>query len=119
MARNRWRPMTGAKGVMAGAGVIIMLMVMTAGPAVGARGFRVTSLDIAGRPGGYPSITTGLDGFGLISHYEAANRDLKVAHCRDAQCSAAEHAVLDSAGKRYDLKLWIGHLFEGAAYPPR
>jgi hypothetical protein len=44
-------------------------------------------LDTIGYVGQYPSITIGADGPGLISYYDAADGDLKVAHCPDALCA--------------------------------
>jgi hypothetical protein len=39
--------------------------------------------------GQYTSITTGSDGLGLISYYDAYGADLKVAHCNNMACSSA------------------------------
>jgi hypothetical protein len=44
------------------------------------------------------SITIGADGLGLISYYDAANDDLKVAHCSNVACSSATTTTLDSVG---------------------
>jgi hypothetical protein len=43
----------------------------------------------------HSSITIGADGLGLISFYDRANKDLKVAHCTDAACTAATVTTLD------------------------
>ena len=48
--------------------------------------------------GRHTAITTGADGLGLISYYDATNGDLKVAHCSDAVCTTATLTTLDSAG---------------------
>ena len=48
--------------------------------------------------GAYNSVTIGADGLGLISYYDTANGDLKVAHCRDLDCTAADITTLDSDG---------------------
>lgn len=39
-----------------------------------------------GSVGRYSSITIGPDGYGLISHHDASNLDLKVVHCTNANC---------------------------------
>ena len=45
----------------------------------------------------YTSIAIGADGLGLISYWDYSDDDLEVAHCRDAACSGATSATLDSA----------------------
>ncbi len=47
-----------------------------------------------------PSITIGPDGLGLISYRDddGNNQDLKVAHCRNRECSSADLAVVDTPG---------------------
>jgi hypothetical protein len=35
------------------------------------------------------------------------------------EVSAAMGAAIEPERWRYDLKLWVGHLFDGAAYLPR
>jgi len=37
--------------------------------------------------GQYTSVTTGPDGFGLISYYDVTNGDLKLAHCSNTACT--------------------------------
>ncbi|MEI2672177.1 MAG: hypothetical protein V9G13_13935 [Marmoricola sp.] len=52
-----------------------------------------TSTDV----GLYTSITLGPDGLGLISYFDAANRDLKVLHCGTAACNSGNTiTTLDS-----------------------
>lgn len=46
----------------------------------------LTTLDSAGNVGYYTSITIGSDGLGLISYWDGANDDLKVAHCANEFC---------------------------------
>jgi len=69
--------------------------------------FSITKLDGGGafeHVGQYTSITTGADGLGLISYYDATFtgarefHDLKVAHCSNTACSSATVTTLDSAG---------------------
>jgi preprotein translocase subunit Sec61beta len=61
--------------------------------------FSLTSLDVASVGVGlYTSITIGADGLGLISYYDGANTDLKVAHCSNTACTAAAASTLDSVG---------------------
>lgn len=57
-----------------------------------------TTLDATGQVGRYSSIAVGADGLGLISYYNETNRDLKVAHCSNVECTAATVTTLDSAG---------------------
>jgi hypothetical protein len=45
-----------------------------------------TTPDTAGDVGQYTSATVGSDGLGLISYWDATNRDLKVAHCSNRFC---------------------------------
>jgi hypothetical protein len=47
---------------------------------------------------GNTSITIGLDGLPLISYFDLANEDLKVAHCNNPLCSTATYYTLDSIG---------------------
>jgi hypothetical protein len=54
--------------------------------------------DPGGDVGADPSITIGSDGLGLIAYRDAANADLKVAHCDDVLCSSATISTLDSGG---------------------
>ena len=57
--------------------------------------FAPSMIDGAGaNVGRYPSIAIGVDGFGLISYYDQTNGALKVAHCLDRSCSAAEVSLL-------------------------
>jgi len=44
------------------------------------------------------SMTIGGDHRGVISYYDPASSDLKVAHCADAACTSATIAVVDHAG---------------------
>jgi hypothetical protein len=55
-------------------------------------------VDSSGYVGNATSITTGVDGLGLISYSDITNTDLKVAHCSNASCTAATITTLDSAG---------------------
>jgi hypothetical protein len=48
--------------------------------------------------GSYTSVTTGADGLGLISYYDATAGDLKVAHCSTPACTSASTNPLDSPG---------------------
>jgi hypothetical protein len=57
-----------------------------------------STLDNVGNVGYDPSITTGVDGLGLISYYDETNGDLKVVHCNDVVCSTATTSTVDSAG---------------------
>jgi hypothetical protein len=59
----------------------------------------ITALDTTSvNVGLYSAITTGVDGFGLISYYDYINTNLKVAHCNDLACSSATITTIDSSG---------------------
>jgi hypothetical protein len=58
----------------------------------------ITTLDSDSDVGRFVSITTGSDGFGLISYYDATHQDLKVAHCANALCTNAVITTLDVTG---------------------
>jgi Calx-beta domain len=45
-----------------------------------------------------PAIVIGSDGLGLVAYQDRASLDLKVAHCLDADCTAATSVTVDSAG---------------------
>ena len=45
--------------------------------------------------GGFTSMTIGADGQGIISYYDQANSDLKMAHCDDLACSSATTYTID------------------------
>ena len=61
-------------------------------------GFSLTTRDGSGDAGLYTSVTIGADGLGLISYYDATNRDLKVAHCSNQTCTSATISSLDRIG---------------------
>jgi preprotein translocase subunit Sec61beta len=63
-------------------------------------GTTTTTLDGTGFVGSHTSITTGSDGLGLISYFDIANGDLKVAHCGNTACTSAAAAIstVDNAG---------------------
>jgi hypothetical protein len=48
--------------------------------------------------GRYPSVTTGSDGFGLISYVDATNGALKAAHCTNLACTASTTATIVPSG---------------------
>lgn len=73
------------------------LVVLASSPSASAQ-TTITLLDTAGDVGGNPSIVRGADGLGLIAYYDATNKDLKVAHCSNATCTAATITTIDSAG---------------------
>ena len=59
----------------------------------------LTLLDSAGDVGQYTSIAIGADGLPVISYYDGANTDLKVAHCGSAACAGGNTlTTVDSAG---------------------
>ena len=47
------------------------------------------TIDSNGDVGRRTSIAIGVDGRGLISYYDATNKDLKVAHCENVLCTSA------------------------------
>jgi hypothetical protein len=50
-----------------------------------------------------PSLTIGTDGLGLISYYDQAAGDLRVAHCSSITCTSATVSVLDPGGIGTDV----------------
>ncbi len=59
--------------------------------------------------GHYASITTGRDGLRLLSFFDPAGADLKIAHCENAGCTAATVTTLDAGGEAgYYSSLAIG-----------
>jgi preprotein translocase subunit Sec61beta len=44
------------------------------------------------------SVTVGVDGLALISYYDAATADLRVAHCENVACTSATTQPVDTAG---------------------
>ena len=51
-------------------------------------GNMTTSVDTVGDVGQFSSVTTGVDGLGLISYYDNTNNHLKVLHCGNPACSS-------------------------------
>jgi hypothetical protein len=60
----------------------------------------ITTVDSAGAVGTFTSVTIGTDGLALISYQDQSGgaRDLKVAHCSNANCTASTNTTLDSPG---------------------
>jgi len=58
----------------------------------------VTTLDREHGAGRFPSVAIGSDGLGLISYFDETKADLKVAHCLDISCTAADLTTLDNTG---------------------
>jgi len=57
----------------------------------------------------HTSITIGTDGLPIISYHYGTNKDLKVAHCNDTNCTSAFTNTLDSAGDvGWDNSIIIG-----------
>ncbi|MDP2674288.1 MAG: hypothetical protein Q8Q00_05190 [Dehalococcoidia bacterium] len=67
-------------------------------------GNTLTAVDAPNFVSGYSSITVGTDGLPVISYFDDANDDLKVAHCGNVLCSAGNTLTfVDSAGSVGDL----------------
>jgi predicted regulator of Ras-like GTPase activity (Roadblock/LC7/MglB family) len=64
------------------------LKVAHCGDASCSAGNTITTVDSAEWVGQYTSIVVGADGLPVISYYDNANQDLKVAHCGIANCSS-------------------------------
>jgi hypothetical protein len=52
----------------------------------------------AGVLGLYTSVTLGADGLGVVSYYDIANGDLKVAHCANTACTTGSSVAVDTSG---------------------
>jgi len=65
-----------------------------------------TAIDTPGNVGAFSSITIGVDGLGLIA-YDGGSV-LKVAHCQNIICNAADTAVLDSSIRPGGTAITIG-----------
>jgi len=75
------------------------LKVLHCGNVTCSSGNTATTVDSAGIVGSYSSVTIGADGRGLISYYDATNKDLKVLHCGNAACNSGNiSTTVDSAG---------------------
>ncbi|ABX03853.1 MAG TPA: hypothetical protein DEF47_24860 [Herpetosiphon sp.] len=53
-------------------------------------------VDANGDVGETSDLVIGQDGLGLIAYYDTTNQDLKVAHCKNLQCSQSSRAIIDS-----------------------
>lgn len=51
--------------------------------------FSLSIIDSSPNVGEYSSVAIGADGLALISYFDSFNKDLKVAHCDDVNCSKA------------------------------
>ncbi|MCH9039745.1 MAG: hypothetical protein IIC23_10180, partial [Chloroflexi bacterium] len=51
-----------------------------------------------GDSGEYTSLVIGVDGFAVISYYDAGDKDLKVAHCSNTACTSSTISTVDSVG---------------------
>jgi preprotein translocase subunit Sec61beta len=70
--------------------------------------FAITMLDSNGFVGQYTAITSGADGLPLIAYHDFDNKALKVAHCRDAACTAADFTTIDTVGAEQVASITIG-----------
>ena len=58
----------------------------------------------SGYIGDSTSITTGVDGLGLISYYENNSLGIKVAHCSNAECTSSTRTTIDTfSGTEYSV----------------
>ena len=74
------------------------LKVMRCGNEACNAGNYIVTVDTGTDVGYASSITTGKDGFGLISYYDNGNGDLKVAHCEEDYCSIHTVTAVDTTG---------------------
>lgn len=58
-------------------------------------------IDQNGDVGNNPSITIGVDGLPIISHYASDDDDLKVSHCNDPACNSATSTILEANSEKY------------------
>jgi hypothetical protein len=79
------------------------------GPMGGGRvPFTISTIDDTANVGMFTAITIGADGLGLISYYDFSNSALKVAHCLNPACTAAELTTLDVIGVEQHTSITIG-----------
>lgn len=64
--------------------------------------------------GQYSSLAIGVDGLGIVSYYDATNKNLKVAHCSNVHCSEATITTLDSTG---DVGLYTSITISAQGFP--
>ncbi len=78
------------------------LRVAHCGNAACSSGNTLTTVDSVGGDVGFTSIVIGMDGLPVISYYDHANADLKVAKCGNAACSSGNTITLvDTVGNRW------------------
>jgi hypothetical protein len=53
-----------------------------------------------------PSVTTGVDGLGIITYYDAINKNLKTAHCSNLDCSSSITADMPGLDEFGDVGSW-------------
>jgi Ca2+-binding RTX toxin-like protein len=60
----------------------------------------IVAVDSMGDVGGYTSLALDVDGNPAISYFDYTNKDLKVAHCDDANCAGGNESIVtvESAG---------------------
>jgi hypothetical protein len=74
----------------------------------------ITTVDNAGLVGSYSSIAIGVDGLPVISYYDGTLGDLKVAHCGNSACSAANTVTMvDNSASIVGLYTSIAIGFDG------
>jgi hypothetical protein len=62
----------------------------------------------SGDLGDWSSLSTGSDGFGLVSYFNRETDSLMVAHCSNINCSSATISTIDSGGIGGFTSLAIG-----------
>jgi preprotein translocase subunit Sec61beta len=82
-----------SRRVVASGMASVVFLLVSSGAALAAFGGSTSTVDSNGSVGGHSSVTIGTDGLGLISYYDTSNGNLKVAHCRNASCTASDIPV--------------------------
>ncbi len=98
------RPQSRARAtvnVVVGAAVAFVLLNALLSALSARQAFSHNIVDQNGDVGNDPSITIGVDGLPIISHYASDSDDLKVSHCNDPACNSATSTILEANSEKY------------------
>jgi hypothetical protein len=94
-------------------------LVHCADPNCSEGGESVEVVDLPGSVGTFTSLKLDSSGFPVISYYDATNKDLKLAHCNDANCDPAVNGAefvlaVDSTG---NVGEWTSLALDSSGFP--